>query len=132
MNITDAIKALFEPLVQQISRIANSLESIEAHLKSGSSAPAAKTEPKKAETKTEPKKAAAAAKPTHTRDEVNAALIKLKDDCGKEIAASVIKDVGGVVKMADIPEAKFDEVFAAAEKEHADRVGGEGEEGGDL
>jgi hypothetical protein len=127
MNLTDAIKALFEPVVKHLSRIANSLESIEAHYKSGTSAPAAKVEPKKAETKTEPKKAAAAAKPTHTRDEMNAALIKLKDDCGKEIAAAVIKDISGVVKMADIPEAKFDEVFAAAEKEHAERVGGSDE-----
>jgi hypothetical protein len=123
MELKELAAIMLEPLVKHLSRVANSMESIEAHYKSGTSAPAAKVEPKKTETKTESKKTTSAAKPTHTRDEVNAALIKLKDDCGKEIAAAVIKDVGGVVKMADIPEAKFDEVFAAAEKEHAERVG---------
>lgn len=124
-------------LIKHLSRIANSLEAIES--KAGKAAPAAAASSTatvdkgvtKPAAKTEKAEKKEAAKPKHTRDEMNAALVKLKDDCGKEHAAAVIKEVGGVGKMADIPDDKIDAVFDAAEAKHADMVG-DVEEAGDL
>lgn len=124
-------------LIKHLSRIANSLEAIES--KAGKAAPAAAASStatvdkgvSKPVAKAEKAEKKEAAKPKHTRDEMNAALVKLKDDCGKEQAAAVIKEVGGVAKMADIPDDKIDAVFDAAEAKHADMVG-DVEEAGDL
>lgn len=120
-----------ESIVKHLARIANSLEVIEGAARGGAGAPAGKStasdakvdkgttkpETKKAETKKEE-----TAKPKHSRDEVNAALVKLKDDCGGDVAKAIIKDVGGVNKMADIPDDKLDAVFKAAEEKHAEMV----------
>ena len=120
-----------ESIVKHLARIANSLEVIEGAARGAAGAPAGKpaaseTKVDKGATKPETKKPETkkdeAAKPKHSRDEVNAALVKLKDDCGGDVAKAIIKDVGGVNKMADIPESKFDEVFAAAEAKHAEMV----------
>jgi hypothetical protein len=46
---------------------------------------------------------------------MNTALIALKDKFGGDKAKEIIKSVGGVDKMADIPEDKYDAVFSAAE-----------------
>lgn len=59
---------------------------------------------------------AAAKKPAseHTKEEMVAALTELRDTKGKDAAKAVIKDVGGVEKMADIPDDKTDAVYEAA------------------
>ena len=125
-----------ESIVKHLARIANSLEVIEGAAR-GAGAPAGKPaaseakvdkgttkpETKKAETKKEE-----TAKPKHSRDEVNAALVKLKDDCGGDVAKAIIKDVGGVNKMADIPDDKLDAVFKAAEDKHAEMVNDAGDD----
>ena len=125
-----------ESIVKHLARIANSLEVIEGAAR-GAGAPAGKPaasdakvdkgttkpETKKAETKKEE-----TAKPKHSRDEVNAALVKLKDDCGGDVAKAIIKDVGGVNKMADIPDDKLDAVFKAAEEKHAEMVNDAGDD----
>lgn len=125
-------------LIKHLSRIANSLEAIES--KAGKAAPAAaatstatvdKGVSKPAAAKAEKAEKKEAAKPKHTRDEMNAALVKVKDDLGKEYAAAIIKEVGGVAKMADIPDDKIDAVYDAAEAKHAEMVT-ETEEAGDL
>lgn len=59
-------------------------------------------------------------KPTKTQAEMNAALIALKDKFGGDKAKEIIKSVGGVEKMAEIPEDKYDLVFAAAEAKYAE------------
>ena len=61
-------------------------------------------------------KAAAPKKPAneHSKEEMVAALTELKDTKGKDAAKAVIKDVGGVDKMADIPDEKIDAVYSAA------------------
>ena len=59
---------------------------------------------------------------------MNAALVKLKDDCGGDVAKAIIKDVGGVNKMADIPDDKLDAVFKAAEDKHAEMVNDGGDD----
>lgn len=125
-----------ESIVKHLARIANSLEVIEGAAR-GAGAPAGKPaasdakvdkgttkpETKKADTKKEE-----TAKPKHSRDEVNAALVKLKDDCGGDVAKAIIKDVGGVNKMADIPDDKLDAVFKAAEDKHAEMVNDAGDD----
>ena len=128
-------------LIKHLSRIANSLEAIES--KAGKAAPAVAASSTAAVDKGVTKPAAAkaekaekaekkeTAKPKHTRDEMNAALVKVKDDLGKEYAAAIIKEVGGVAKMADIPDDKIDAVYDAAEAKHAEMVT-ETEEAGDL
>jgi len=65
---------------------------------------------------TSTKTAAAAAKPKneHTRDEMQAAVTELKEATDSATAKGVIKNVGGVDKMADIPEDKIDAVYDAA------------------
>lgn len=117
-------------LIKHLARIANAVEGIEAKLGKGAAASTTSTATvdkgvskpaasDKKEAKAEKKEAA---KPKHTRDEMTAALVKLKDDCGKEHAAAVIKEVGGVAKMADIPDDKIDAVYDAAEAKHAEMV----------
>lgn len=87
---------------------------------------------KKTEAAATTETAAAPSGPKHTQDEVNAALIKIKDDFGLEHAKGIIKSVGGVDKMGDIPADKYDAVFDAAVKKHAElsAEGGAAEEGG--
>ena len=127
-------------LIKHLSRIANSLEAIESKVGKGSAPAAAATgtvdkgvskPAAKAEKPAAKAEKAESAKPKHTRDEMTAALVKLKDDCGKEVAAAVIKEAGGVAKMADIPDDKIDAVFDAAEAKHAEMVV-DPEEAGDL
>jgi predicted 2-oxoglutarate/Fe(II)-dependent dioxygenase YbiX len=93
----------------------------------GSAAPASG----KAETNTKADKANKTEKTTKsgpTREEVNAALVKVKDAHGADAAKKLIADVAGVAKMADIKEAKFEAVLAACEK----ALSGEGDEDDNL
>lgn len=108
-------------MVKQLSRIADALEnsgSSDASKADTKSAAADAPEEKKTTTTRRRRSAAASkedatAKPKHTRDEVNAALIALKDDCGKEYAQEVIRNAG-YTKMAEIEEKDFDAVYEAA------------------
>lgn len=52
--------------------------------------------------------------PTHTREEMVAALNDVKEKKGLQDAKAIITDVGGVTKMADIPDEKIDAVFEKA------------------
>lgn len=119
------LNAFGTALVLQLTRIADALEggaagstkevagaAVDKNVKAPADKPAARTTKPKPET---------AAKPTHSRDEVNAALIKLKDDCGKEHAQGLIKQFG-YTKMAEIAEKDFDAMFDAAEAKHAEMV----------
>ena len=121
-----------ESIVKHLARIANSLEVIEAATRGGAGTPTGK--PAAGETKVDKgakkpdAKKEETAKPKHSRDEVNAALVKLKDDCGGDVAKAIIKDVGGVNKMADIPDDKLDAVFKAAEEKHAEMVNDAGDD----
>lgn len=71
-----------------------------------------------AETKTSGRGKTAADKkadePKITQEQVNAALIKIKDEFGMPEAKNVIKEHGLVDKMADIKPAQFKAVFEAA------------------
>jgi hypothetical protein len=63
-------------------------------------------------------KPAAETKPAnkYTRDQMQAKLNELKEKKGAPAAKGVITETGGVAKMAEIPESKIDEVYAAADK----------------
>lgn len=89
------------------------------------------------ETKTTGKGRTAAEKkadePKITQEQVNAALIKIKDDFGMPAAKEVIKEFGKVEKMSEIKPAQFQAVFDAAVAKHAElSAGGEEEKGDDL
>lgn len=120
------LNAFGTALVSQLTRIADALEggaagstkevagaAVDKNVKAPADKPARTTT-----TKSKPE---TASKPTHSRDEVNAALIKLKDDCGKEHAQGLIKQFG-YTKMAEIAEKDFDAMFDAAEAKHAEMV----------
>ncbi len=69
--------------------------------------------------------------PKITQEQVNAALIKLKDDFGMPEAKKVITEVGGVEKMAEIKPAKYQAVYDAAVARHAELTEGGGAGGED-
>lgn len=94
-----------------LATLTAAIEANTAALKAGSGASTAKP----AATSTAKPAATAKAKPKHTQAETQAALQKTRDEVGKDEAKRIIKDVGGVDKMADIPEANYDAVFDACE-----------------
>lgn len=55
----------------------------------------------------------------HTRAEMQAAMNELKEKKGAPEAKALIKEVGGVDKLADIPDDKIDACFDAAKKKLA-------------
>lgn len=52
----------------------------------------------------------------HTKAEMQAVLQELKEKKSADDAKKVIKETGGVAKMADIPDDKIDAVYDAAKK----------------
>jgi hypothetical protein len=94
-----------------LAKLTAAVEANTAALKGGKPAAAA------AETKAEkpadkPKTETTEAKGP-SRAEVNALLGKVKDKFDMAAAKTIIKDVGGVDKMADIPEGKFAAIVTA-------------------
>ena len=103
-----SIEALLTSLKESIDRNTAALE------KAAGAAPAAGA----AETKTTTKGRTAAEKkadePKITQEQVNAALIKIKDSFGMPEAKLVIKEFGLVDMMANIKPAQFKAVFEGA------------------
>lgn len=113
-------------LLLQLTRLADAAESLAG--KAPTSAPtgdAPKTEKAPRQTKT---KETAAAKPKHSREEVDKALVTLKDHAGKDEAVAVFKGFG-YDKMASIEEKDFDAIYDKAvsrlEEIKAEAEGGE-------
>lgn len=94
---------------------------------SGDDAGAGKTTTKGKTTKG--KTTAAADKPKHTKDEVVAAVVAVKDAFGAP-AAKAITAKFGLAKVADAKEEHFDDLFAACEAKLAEKEDedGNGEE----
>lgn len=67
-----------------------------------------------------------------TREEMIAVLTKLKDDQGAEAAKAVVKEKGGVAKMADIPDGKIKAVYDEAKAKLEGGAEEPTEEEGDL
>lgn len=74
-----------------------------------------KTEEKKADKKSEKQSDKAADKPKYTKSDITEALRKVRADIDKDEAVRIINEVGGVEKMGQIPEDKYDAVFQACE-----------------
>lgn len=97
------------------------VEALTAQLKAGGSAPAPAAAPAPAKEKSTKVKegAAAAAKPKHSREEMVAAVVKVKDDFGKPEAEALIKkyspDTG---KIADVKDESIDALYDAAVARH--------------
>lgn len=113
-----------------LSPLIDALDRNTAALKANGGAAAADT----AATKPKPAgKGAAKAKPTHTYDEMSAALMKIKDDFGID-AAKAVYIPHGYTKMSEIKESDYDKIYDEAVDAHtklSDEAGG-GEESGDL
>jgi putative intracellular protease/amidase len=62
---------------------------------------------------------------TLQRGEVNAALTDVKEKKGAPAAKAIITEHGGVAKMADIPEEKFQAVYDAAKAALKEEEGGD-------
>jgi len=60
------------------------------------------------------KPAAAPAKPAYDREAMVAVMNDLAEKKGKDAAKAIISGVGGVKKMAEIPDEKIGDVFEAA------------------
>ncbi|WPK20426.1 hypothetical protein [Salmonella phage SD-13_S19] len=79
-----------------------------------------KTEEKKADKKSNSKKSEkqsdkASDKPKYTKSDITEALRKVRADIDKDEAVRIINEVGGVEKMGQIPEDKYEAVFQACE-----------------
>lgn len=79
-----------------------------------------KTEEKKSDKKSTSKKSEkqsdkAADKPKYTKSDITEALRKVRADIDKDEAVRIINEVGGVEKMGQIPEDKYEAVFQACE-----------------
>lgn len=72
---------------------------------------------------------AGAAKPTHTRAELTAVMNELKESKGASVAKGLIKEVGGSDKLAEVADAKIDELVKAAKEALAE--GDDGDDGDD-
>lgn len=95
-------------LEDAIAKLTAAVEANTAALKGGKPAASTSTpaaDKPKAETKAETK--------GPSRADVNAALNGVKDKFDAATAKTIIKDVAGVDKMADIPEGKFESVLKA-------------------
>lgn len=114
-------------VVKHLSRIANSMETLEKVANGGtlaahspdtkptnSSAPAETAAAKKKREAAEAAAAAAANKPTADRAAVNKALVELKDTVSKEAAQAVYQKYG-YTAMSKIEEKDFDAIKADAE-----------------
>jgi hypothetical protein len=69
--------------------------------------------------------------PKITRDQVNGALVKLKDKFGMDEAKAIIKAQGKVEKMGEIKDAQFQAVYEAAVARYEELETGDDEGGGD-
>ncbi|EPK3595678.1 hypothetical protein PJ037_003368 [Proteus mirabilis] len=79
-----------------------------------------KTEEKKADKKSNSKKSEKQADkpadtPKYTKSVITEALRKVRADIDKDEAVRIINEVGGVEKMGQIPEDKYEAVFQACE-----------------
>ena len=110
---TAAVVALhtdIKNMLAQMKRLDNVLPAVAAE----TAAPASATTDKKGPGR--PKKTEeAAAAPKVTFDEVKTALMKVKEEKGKDAAQAIIKDVGKAEKMAEIKEPNYAAVIAACE-----------------
>lgn len=90
-------------LEQAIAALTAAVEANTAAILKGGSAPAAAPAPAPAaKAKAEPKGYEA----KHTADEMKAVLTQVKETLGTPIAKAIIKDVGGVDKLAEITDPK--------------------------
>lgn len=117
-----------EKLLQENTEALNA--NTAALLKAAGGGAAAATTTTAAATGGKGKKAAADA-PKITQDQVNAALVKLKEKHGTDEARAIIKDHGKVEKMGEIKPAQFQAVYDAAVARFEELENGGGEEAGD-
>lgn len=114
---------------------ANTAALVAAGGKSGNSAASTTTTGGETKTTTKTTTKGKTDEPKITQEQVNAALIKIKDEFGMPEAKAIIKDIGKVEKMGEIKPATYQAVYDAAVaryEELANGSGGGSEDGNDL
>ncbi len=113
----------------QIAALIAALAANTAALEKAAGATPAASTGKSAAAAAKDKAAGAVKEDAVTQEQMNAALVKIKDDFGMEHAKEVIVAAGGVQKMAEIKPAKYKAVFEAAVAKHAELTEGAGDGG---
>lgn len=121
-----SIEALLTSLKESIDRNTAALE------KAGGSATTTTAAANNEGGKKGGKAASKTEEPKVTQEQMNAALIKIKDDFGMEHAKTVIKEHGNCDRMAEIKPAQYQAVYGAAIAKHAELSGGDGGDDGGI
>ena len=102
-------------LEQKIEELTAAVTALTAAMKGGAAAGAALAATKAEKASGAKAEKAAGYEAKHSREEMQAALGEVKEKCGTPAAKAIIKDVGGVDKMAEITDPKvIDKVYDAA------------------
>lgn len=129
------MSGIFEQLLAEQQKTNSLLEQLLANggtasAAAGEDAGAGKTTTTKGKT-TKGKTTAAADKPKHTKDEVVAAVVAVKDAFGAP-AAKAITAKFGLAKVADAKEEHFDDLFAACEAKLAEQDSDDNDQDDDV
>jgi len=116
-----SIEALLTSLKESIDRNTEALKAVQGGTTSTATEKSTKTTKTTKTEKTD--------EPKVTQDQMNAALVKIKDDFGMDEAKAIISEFGKVAKMSEIKPAQFQAVYDAAVAKHAELSNGGGDDG---
>lgn len=121
-------QGILETIAANQTRIITLLEGLQLNAPASSDAGETTTTTTKTTAKKNTKaKAEDKVKPTHTKDEVVAAVVAVKDAFGAP-AAKAITGQFGLAKIAEAKEDQFDAIFDACQEKLAEADNDEGEE----
>lgn len=120
-------QGILETIAANQTRIITLLEGLQLNAPASADAGETTTATKTTTKKTTKSKAEEKVKPTHTKDEVVAAVVAVKDAFGAP-AAKAITGQFGLAKIAEAKEDQFDAIFDACQEKLAEADNDEGEE----
>lgn len=120
-------QGILETIAANQTRIITLLEGLQLNAPASSDAGENTTTTKTTTKKNTKSKAEDKVKPTHTKDEVVAAVVAVKDAFGAP-AAKAITGQFGLAKIAEAKEDQFDAIFDACQEKLAEADNDEGEE----
>lgn len=120
-------QGILETIAANQTRIITLLEGLQLNAPASSDAGETTTTTKTTAKKNTKAKAEDKVKPTHTKDEVVAAVVAVKDAFGAP-AAKAITGQFGLAKIAEAKEDQFDAIFDACQEKLAEADNDEGEE----
>lgn len=118
-NLLTSLKESLDRNTEALTKLAASGAGVVVD--AGEKAKPAADKPAKAEkAKPAAEKPAKEEAPKVTQEQMQAALIKIKDDFGMDHAKAIIKEAGNADKMGDIKPAQYQAVYDAAIARHAE------------